>query len=144
MRKVLYLTLLVLVLGLSGWAQPVRVVNANAPGELFELKQALDKSRTNVVVFSSARSEPAQRLLQTLRELGGADDRLAVRVLDIDRTTASTIDWRSPLAQQYNIKVVPYVLILDREGNKLWQGQEARKELLRRLDLVRSEKKAGS
>jgi len=45
--------------------------------------------------------------------------------LNIDRPGTKGIDWKSPLAQQYKIKAIPYLVIFDKNGKEIANGQRA-------------------
>jgi thioredoxin-related protein len=50
---------------------------------------------------------------------------LAIKKVDINRKGVNGIDWRTPLAQQYQIRQVPYFMIFDPQGQPVAQGRGA-------------------
>jgi hypothetical protein len=52
---------------------------------------------------------------------------LAIKKVNINRQGANLIDWRSPLAQQYQIRQVPFFMIFNPQGQLVAQGREAAK-----------------
>ncbi len=89
----------------------------------------------NVVVFYSEYSPASLAFLKRLETLASADSQLEVSLLNIDRKNATSIDWRSPLAQDLNLKSLPFVVLYDGKV-PLKQGYEARRLLLNRADLL--------
>ena len=50
---------------------------------------------------------------------------LAIKKVNINRPRVNGIDWRSPLAQQYQIRRVPFFMIFNPQGQSVAQGREA-------------------
>jgi hypothetical protein len=46
--------------------------------------------------------------------------------VDINRPEIHRIDWESPVAEQYELRSLPYFKIYSPEGKLLVEGQEAR------------------
>ena len=114
-------------------AEPAKVLNQSRPGEHFDVGYYLKKEKMNVVVYYSDRSAQSRAFLKKLEALAARDGELQVSLLDIDRKDTTAIDWRSPLAQDLNLKSVPYVMLYDGK-TPFKQGYEARKVLLNRAD----------
>ena len=131
-RKALLLA--VLFLALPGSAQDIKTLNRSNPGEHFEVKQYLSRDKLNVVVFYSSHSPACQDLRESLEGLARRRRDLAVSLVDVDRRGSQEIDWKSPLVRQYNLKLVPYVYIIDASGESVVEGYAARKKILEWLD----------
>ena len=58
---------------------------------------------------------------------------LAIRKVNINRPQANGIDWQSPLAQQYQIRQVPFFMIFDAQGQLVAQGRDASETVQRWL-----------
>ena len=95
----------------------------------------LKKGKMNVIVFYSEHSPASKAFLKKLESLASQDSKLEVSLLNIDRKNADGIDWRSPLAQDLNLKSVPYV-VLYYGKTPFKEGYEARKVLLNRAALL--------
>lgn len=130
--KCLLITTLLLLAPLS--AQKHKVLNSSYPGEPFEVKQYLERDTINVVMFWSRHSPSSEELDQALNRLHRGRNDLVVSLVDVDRKDSNEIDWRSPLVRQYNLRVLPYVYILDGGGKTISEGYEARKQILEMLD----------
>ena len=50
---------------------------------------------------------------------------LAIKKVNINRPEVKGIDWHSPLAQQYQIRQVPYFMIFSPQGKLVAQGRDA-------------------
>lgn len=124
------LLLAVLVLTLPGSAQDLKILNRSNPGEHFEVKQYLSRDKLNVVVFYSTHSPACRKLRESLEELARRRRDLAISLVDVDRRGSQEIDWKSPLVRQYNLKLVPYVYVIDATGDSVVEGYEARKKIL--------------
>tara|TARA_Y100000815_G_scaffold255204_1_gene261872 strand:- start:121 stop:525 length:405 start_codon:yes stop_codon:yes gene_type:complete len=120
----------ILLLALPGSAQELKVLNRSNPGEHFEVKQYLTRDKLNVVVFYSSHSPACERLRESLEGLARRRRDLAFSLVDVDRRGSQDIDWKSPLVRQYNLKILPYVYIMDAAGESVVQGHEARKKIL--------------
>lgn len=135
----LVLTLLTITLTLSPiLAQPSsKLLNGNRPGEYIELKDYLRSKGDQLVVFVSDRSSSCNRFKEILEPLA-ARAGLSVNYLSIDRPGRPEIDWRSPLAQQFNLFEVPYVVVY-KGKEKQSEGLAARKWLLHTRDRLTSD-----
>jgi len=131
----LLLLLWLLLLSLPGLSQTRDQWNTSSPGERFEVHDNLKREELTVVVFYSEKSEACQRFSQDLEALAQRDKGFKVGYLNIDRASAKTIDWTSPLARQYNLRAVPYVVVFEGKS-KLAEGYDARKLLLERSDSI--------
>lgn len=134
-RTLLITVLLFTLVALAATAQPNRrVINSSSPGERLEIDQYLVARKTTVVVMVSKHCPHSQAVLERVEELATLDGELSVRVAEIDRQDSTSIDWGSPLAHQYRLRVVPFLYIFDPSGEITHQGYQARKEIERRLD----------
>lgn len=125
---------LLLALHLPSSAQSLTQLNRSSPGEQFEVKHYLDQRRLNLIVFYSAHCSASQNLTKTLELLAEKNTSIRIGLVNIDRKGAQEIDWKSPLSRQYNLRVLPYIYILDRNKTTVAQGHEARKMVLEFLD----------
>jgi thioredoxin 1 len=109
------------------WAGPVTDVNPNNPGETLDVNSLLVKGKTTVIDFYSPFCPPCVRLAPLMAKLAKKRPDLAIKKVDINRAGVNGIDWRSPLAQQYQIRQVPYFMIFNPQGQPVAQGREATK-----------------
>jgi len=107
------------------WAGPVTDVNPNNPGETLEIKSLLVKGKTPVIDFYSPFCPPCVRLAPLMAKLAKKRPDLAIKKVDINRKGVNGIDWRSPLAQQYQIRQVPFFMIFNPQGQPVAQGRGA-------------------
>lgn len=106
----------------GAWAGAVTDVNPNNPGETLEIKSLLAKGKTTVIDFYSPFCPPCVRLAPLMAKLANKRPDLAIKKVDINRKGAHGIDWRSPLAQQYGIRQVPFFMIYNPQGKLVAQG----------------------
>jgi thiol-disulfide isomerase/thioredoxin len=114
-----------LALGLipsGAWAGSVTDVNPNNPGESLDIKSLLVKGKTTVIDFYSPFCPPCVRMAPLMAKLAKKRPDLAIKKVDINRKGANGIDWRSPLAQQYGIRQVPFFMIFNPQGKLVAQG----------------------
>lgn len=128
---------------LAGGCQPseskVRLGNPDRGGETLDLKSLLSKGRTTAFDFYSPYCYPCVRLVPILEKLAARLPEVAFVRLNINRPQVRGIDWRSPLAQQYRLRSVPYFMIFNPQGKLVAQGPEAQKmvkEWLQKAGLV--------
>jgi hypothetical protein len=62
-----------------------------------------------------------------MEKLAARMPEIAFVKLNINRPQVQGIDWRSPLAQQYRLKSVPYFMIFNPQGKVVAKGPEAQK-----------------
>ena len=122
--------LILLFLGIMGVpaalaARGAVEANAGRAGETFDLKKVLSRNQMTLVDFYSPACPPCQRLAPVLESLAKKRRDLKIVKLNINRPQAAGIDWGSPLAQQYQIKAVPFLMIFDRAGRLMAQGKPA-------------------
>jgi len=99
--------------------------NPNDPGQTLEVKSLLVKGKTTLIDFYSPFCPPCVRLAPLMAKLAKKRPDLAIKKVNINRPGVNGIDWRSPLAQQYQIRRVPFFMILNPQGNLVAQGREA-------------------
>jgi thiol-disulfide isomerase/thioredoxin len=107
------------------WAGTVADINPNNPGETLDIKSLLVKGKTTVIDFTSPFCPPCVRLAPLMAKLAKKRPDLAIKKVDINRKGVNGIDWRSPLAQQYQIRQVPYFMIFNPQGQPVAQGRGA-------------------
>lgn len=98
------------------------------------MKHYLDERRLNLIVFYSVHCSASQDLTKKLELLAEKNKSIHIGLVNIDRKGAQEIDWKSPLVRQYNLRVLPFIYILDKNKTTVAQGHEARKMVLELLD----------
>ena len=106
-------------------AGAVPEANAGNPGQTLDVKSLVVKGKTTVIDFHSPFCPPCVRLAPVMAQLAAKRPDLAIKKVNINRPGVQGIDWRSPLAQQYQIRQVPYFMIFDPQGQLVAQGREA-------------------
>ena len=91
-----------------------------------DLSQFLVKGRITVFDFTSEYCPPCRGYADPLYQLHRRRDDVAVVKVDINRPEIHRIDWESPVAEQYELRSLPYYKIYSPEGKLLVEGQEAR------------------
>jgi len=99
--------------------------NPNNPGETLDVKSLLVKGKTTVIDFYSPFCPPCVRLAPLMANLAKKRRDLAIKKVNINRPGVNGIDWRSPLAQQYQIRRVPFFMIFNPQGQLVAQGSQA-------------------
>ena len=118
--------LLALALISSGaWAGAVPEANAGNPGQTLDVKSLLAQGKTTLIDFYSPFCPPCVRLAPIMARLAAKRPDLAIKKVNINRPEVKGIDWRSPLAQKYQIRQVPYFMVFSPQGKLVAQGREA-------------------
>jgi thiol-disulfide isomerase/thioredoxin len=99
--------------------------NRGQEGESFDLGKVVSQGKFTLVDFWSPYCGPCLRMAPYMESLAAKRSDLKVVKLNINRAGVQGIDWKSPLAQQYNIKSVPFLVIFDKQGKKIAEGQSA-------------------
>jgi thiol-disulfide isomerase/thioredoxin len=126
--------LLSLGLASSGaWAGGVVAANADHGGQTLAVKSLPVQGKTTLVDFYSPFCPPCVRLAPIMRKLAARRSDLAIKKVNINRPGIQGIDWKSPLAQQYGIRRVPYFMIFNPAGKLQAQGRDALDQVRRWL-----------
>jgi thiol-disulfide isomerase/thioredoxin len=127
--------LLSVALASSGaWAGAVVDASPGNPGQTLEVKSLLVTGKTTLVDFYSPFCPPCVQLAPIIAQLAEKRPDLAVKKANINRPGVNGIDWQSPLAQQYQIRQVPYFMIFSPQGQLVAQGRDASETVQRWLN----------
>jgi thiol-disulfide isomerase/thioredoxin len=109
----------------GAWAGSVVAANAGHDGETLEAKSLPVKGKTTLIDFYSPFCPPCMRLAPVMEKLATKRRDLAIKKVNINRPGIQGIDWHSPLAQQYGIRMVPYFMIFSPTGKLVAEGKGA-------------------
>ena len=127
--------LLALVLCSSGaWAGALADANRGNPGQTLDVKSLLVQGKTTLIDFHSPFCPPCVQLAPIMAKLAAKRPDLAIKKVNINRPQVNGIDWQSPLAQQYQIRQVPYFMIFSPQGQLVAQGRDASETVQRWLN----------
>ena len=90
----------------AGRGQPVEVISH---GSQVDLNQHLALGSVTVVDFYADWCGPCRQLSPRLEQMARSDPEIALRKIDI-------VNWRTAVAQQFNIHSIPQVKVYDRTG----------------------------
>lgn len=112
----------------SGWVliNPFEDVVTISHGERVNLADHLVPGQTVIVDFTSEYCGPCVWMGPRVEALARERDDIALVKVDINRPGVQGIDWHSPVAQQYNLRGIPYFQIYGPDGGLLAEGQRAR------------------
>jgi len=113
------------LLSSGAWAGEIPEANAGRTGQTLSVKSLLVKGKTTLVDFYSPYCPPCVRLAPIMAQLAEKRSDLAIIKVNINRMEVVGIDWSSPLAQQYQIRQVPYFMIFSPQGKLQAQGRDA-------------------
>ena len=113
------------LLSSGAWAGAVAEANTGNSGQTLEVRSLLAQGKTTLIDFYSPFCPPCVRLAPLMAQLAEKRPDLAIIKVNINRPEVKGIDWRSPLAQQYQIRQVPYFMIFSPKGKLLSQGGDA-------------------
>jgi len=94
-------------------------------GKRCNIRNLAVAGKTTIVEFYSKYSAPSVQLSLQLEALAKKRTDIQVVRLDINRPEVQGIDWKSPLAAQYNLKALPYLVVYDGEGQQMLAGDPA-------------------
>ncbi|HEY8993779.1 MAG TPA: thioredoxin family protein [Lacunisphaera sp.] len=95
-------------------------------GQKVELTDFLIKDRTTIFDFTSEYCPPCRAYADPLYQLHRRRNDLAVVKVDINRPEVHRIDWQSPVAEQYELRAIPYFKIYGPDGKLIAEGLAAR------------------
>lgn len=134
-RRASQLLLLLLIFVGVASAQPsnVRILNKGQEGQRVVIDDYLSRGKLNLVQFTSRNCPACRALAPKLEALVQKESGLVLNLLQIDRPEATTTDWQSPLARQYELRSVPFFKLYDGSGKLLADGEAARKLVAKML-----------
>lgn len=95
-----------------------------ARGEEIQVKEHLVPEKYTVIDFYADWCTTCRKVTPVLEELARRDSIIALRKVNV-------VSWDSPVAQQYGLKALPYLLLYDPQGKLLAQGEDVVKMLER-------------
>jgi thiol-disulfide isomerase/thioredoxin len=114
--------------GSRAGAAGIQEANSGRGGETLDLQSLRIKGKTTIIEFYSPFCPPCLRLAPLLAALAQKRRDVAIKKVNINRPAVKGIDWRSPLAQQYQIRTVPYFVIFSPRGKGI-EGQAASRQV---------------
>lgn len=95
-------------------------------GEEVNLADYVVPGKTTVFDFYSEYCPPCRAIAPHLEKLHTKRDDVAVVKVDINRLGVKGIDWKSPVARQYNLNSIPHFKVYGPDGKLKAEGDEAR------------------
>jgi thiol-disulfide isomerase/thioredoxin len=114
----------------AGFPAAAEVQDACKGGETLDPKSLAAPGKVTLVEFTSPYCGPCLTLAPLLEQLASKRPDLVIKKVNINRPQVRTIDWRSPVAQQFGIRSVPHVVIFDPKGKVIAQGRPAMQQLM--------------
>ena len=90
----------------AGRGQPSEVISHGAQ---VDINQCLALGNVTVVEFYADWCGPCRRISPSLEQMASSDPQVALRKIDI-------VNWRTPVAQQFNIHSIPQMNVYNRGG----------------------------
>ncbi|MBI2944909.1 MAG: thioredoxin family protein [Candidatus Wallbacteria bacterium] len=79
--------------------------------------------------FHSRNCPPCRAIAPGLQRLVEARADIAVRTINVDRPGSRSIDFSSPVAEQYGIRALPHFVIYDSRGRRAMEGKAAHRQV---------------
>ncbi len=102
--------------------KPARI----AMGEQVQLSDYLVPGKITIFDFTSQFCPPCRAIAPHVEKLHLTRDDIAVVSVDINRPGVQGIDWKSPVAQQYNMHSIPHFKVFGPDGKLIAEGDKAR------------------
>lgn len=96
-----------------------------AHGSPVKLADYLVPGKTVIFDFTSKYCPPCQAISPKLDELHAKNADVVVVKIDINRPDVKGIDWKSPVARQYNLESIPHFKIYGPTGTLVSEGDAA-------------------
>lgn len=96
-------------------------------GQEVSLAELAVPGKTTVFDFTSQYCPPCRAIAPKLDKLHADRADIAVVKVDINRPDVKGIDWKSPVARQYDLQSIPHFKIYGPDGKLLAEGDQARK-----------------
>lgn len=94
-------------------------------GEKVEIKDYLVPGKITIFDFMSQYCPPCRQVAPLLEELHARRDDVAVVKIDINRPDVKGIDWKSPVARQYELESIPHFKVYGADGKLMAEGDAA-------------------
>lgn len=105
-------------------------INRENPGQRIDIEPFVAKGNFTIFDFYSVYCPPCMAIAPYLEKLVEARDDIVVRKVDINRKGVQGIDWRSPLARQYELQSIPHFILYDKSGKRFKEGIEAYEQVV--------------
>jgi len=134
--------LTMLALGMSILAPAMRAAEKGATpavishGAKVKLADNLVTGKITIFDFYSKYCPPCLVLGSGLGKLHAKRDDVAVVKVDINRAGIKGIDFKSPVAQQFNLHSIPHLKIYGADGKLMAEGDKAKSIVLEWLDAI--------
>lgn len=96
-------------------------------GQEVSLAALVVPGKTTVFDFTSPYCGSCRAIAPKLEKLHAERADIAVVKVDINRPDVKGIDWKSPVARQYDLQSIPHFKIYGPDGRLVVEGDEARK-----------------
>ena len=116
-------------------AGEVVYANRGREGQEINPKSLAVPGRPVVVDFYSAFCPPCLKLAPRLERLANKTNVVVMKV-NINRPGIREIDWQSPVARQFGLKTVQYLVLLDPKGKMMAEGEPAREIVEKQMQEV--------
>jgi thiol-disulfide isomerase/thioredoxin len=101
--------------------EPIRI----ARGESVALADYVVPGKTTIFDFYSDYCPPCRALRPKLENLHRTNPGVALVVVDINRPGVKGIDWKSPVARQYQLESIPHLAVYGPDGRLQADGDGA-------------------
>ncbi len=101
------------------------VINEKTPGQEIQIQEFVQGDQITIFDFYSEYCPPCVAMSPWLKELDNMRDDIVIFKIDINRPGYTGIDWGSPVAQQYNLKSIPHLVIFRIDGILDMEGAPA-------------------
>ena len=102
-------------------AKPLHITE----GQEIKLSDYLVPGKTTIFDFYSKYCPPCRAIAPKLEKLHETHADIAVVKVDINRPDTVGIDWKSPVARQYDLHSIPHFKIFDPDGKLKAEGDPA-------------------
>jgi thiol-disulfide isomerase/thioredoxin len=102
-------------------AEPIRISH----GEPVTLADYLVPGKTTIFDFYSDYCPPCRALKPKLENLHRTHPDVALVVVDINRPGTKGIDWKSPVARQFQLESIPHLAVYGPDGHLQGEGDGA-------------------
>lgn len=94
-------------------------------GQPVQIADYVVKGKTTIFDFSSEYCPPCRAIAPKLAALHAKRSDIVVVTVDINRPDVKGIDWKSPVARQYDLHSIPHFKVFGPDGKLKAEGDEA-------------------
>jgi len=137
MKKIVLSLVFLMIIGIAYSQENVKEKEISF-GKEVDVNKFIKKDMINIIDFYSPFCPPCMEMAPMLKKLSESRNDIFLLKVNINRKDVHGIDWKSPVAAQYDLKSIPHLWFVKKDGTIL-KGEDARVEVEKLIEPYRLE-----